>query len=243
MPAHRRHKTKSAQEQAVSERNKKYYEKHKDKLLSQKRTKYKQKSAKDRKWMKAERDEKKRKEWEDAVHAEHSEKPTTLTGIEQLRVLEKQINMHLGFGNGSGYMERLIFEFLAYVDSQPSTDTSPLELPNKVFGAMLDTLAKVGNGILTEYGSGKEWNECKRLTQRVRYLVQCVDDFEIVLLEERELGGPSLMEKYLDAELMFQRGFISSWLDRASAAEYVRSLDADQSDPPQPPTGFKPLFF
>ncbi|KAL0573315.1 hypothetical protein V5O48_008636 [Marasmius crinis-equi] len=267
MPAHRRHKTKTAQVQAVSERNKKYYEKNREALLSQKRTKYNELRAEDRKQKKAERDEKTRKEWEDVVHAEHSETPTSLavwfhfrTSLEQLRGLEKRINEHLGFGNGSGYMERLFHEFLAYKDKKegsdasfgeiplllnllPSSNVSPLELPNKVLGAMLDTLAKIGNAILNEYGSGKEWNECKRLTLRVQYLIQSIDDFEITLLEERELGGKSLAEKFLEGELMFQRCFVSAWLDRDSVAGYVRSLDVDRSDPPQPPTGFKPLFF
>ncbi|KAL0575862.1 hypothetical protein V5O48_006112 [Marasmius crinis-equi] len=245
MPAHRRHKTKIAQERAVSERNKKYYEKNREKLLSQKRVKYGQQSAKERKQEKAEREEKKRREWEDVVHAEHLETAVSSTSLEQLRALEKRINGHLGFGfgNGSGYMERLLLEFLAYRESQPSTDASPLEHPTKIFGAMLDTLAKIGNAILNEYGSGKEWNECKRLTLRVQYLVQCIDDFEITLLEETELGGKGLGEKFLEAELMFQRSFVSAWLDRASVANYNRSLDVDRSDPPQPPTGLKPLFF
>ncbi|KAL0567590.1 hypothetical protein V5O48_014402 [Marasmius crinis-equi] len=241
MPAHRRHKTKTAQEQAVSKRNKTYYKK--DKLLSQKRVKYSQSRAKDRKRKKAEREEKNEREWEGVVHAEHSEMPVSSTSLEQLRALEKRINGHLGFGNGSGYMERLILEFLADRESQPSADASPLEHQTKVLGAMLDTLAKIGNAILNEYGSGKEWNECKRLTVRVRYLVQCLDEFEITVLEERELGGKGLEEKYLEAELMFQRSFVSAWLDRASVANYDRSLDVDHSDPPQPPAGLKPLFF
>ncbi|KAL0562693.1 hypothetical protein V5O48_019388, partial [Marasmius crinis-equi] len=163
------------------------------------------------------------------------------TGLEQLRDLEKRINAHLGFGNGSAYVERLLHEFLVYTETQPLGDESPLEYPNKIFGAMLDSLAKIGNAILNEYGSGKEWNECKCLTVRVRYLVQCIDEFEIAGLEERELGGKSLGERFLGAELMFQRSLVEAWLDRSSVANYVRSLDVDQSDPPQPPTGFKPL--
>ncbi|KAL0061239.1 hypothetical protein AAF712_011945 [Marasmius tenuissimus] len=97
------------------------------------------------------------------------------------------INDELWQSATQSYFERLYYEYQAWHSCDPQTKNSPIELPFKLFSSMTNAVAKIGNAILNEFGAGKEWNECWRLTKRIRYFILCIDDMEIAVLEGNNL--------------------------------------------------------
>ncbi|KAK1223063.1 hypothetical protein PQX77_014062 [Marasmius sp. AFHP31] len=236
MPAHRRHKTKKDQQQATKDKHKRYYQCNEDEIRAKWRERYVKEKALERKERKAAIEEGKRVFWEETAHTEY--KRNTL---EELRNLEKKINAYIS-NSGSAYLKRSYHEYLAWTQSAVrQNEPSPLELSYKTFNSMLDAVAKIGNGILNEFGAGKEWKECQRLTRRIRYLIQCIDDLEIADLEQQSglvpTGFSVLEDRYLKGKLQFQDTATSQWLDRnrsPSVEPYTSSqLRAlDEIDPP-----------
>ncbi|KAK1215044.1 hypothetical protein PQX77_022363 [Marasmius sp. AFHP31] len=216
MPAHRRHTTKKAREQATREKNSKYYQQNKDVLRSKRRAKHTKKITFKRKASKTQNDEKKRASWEAWAQDEY-ERNT----LQQLRNLEKAANEFLS-NSGSAYFERIFHEYLAWCQSEEH-DESPVELSYKVFRSMLDAVAKIGNGILNEYGAKKEWKECQRLTKRIRCFIQALDNLEEVVLVN-EVGN-SLEDRYCKGTLAFQEELTRQWLDRLHVHTYDATLD------------------
>ncbi|KAK1223887.1 hypothetical protein PQX77_013221 [Marasmius sp. AFHP31] len=210
MPARRRHTTKQAREQALRAKNSKYYQQNKDEIRSKRRAKHAKTINRERKAVKAEKDEKQRVFWEAQAHDVYDS-----NALEELRSLEKRINAYLS-NSGSAYFERIFHEYLAWCQSDHQHTDSPIELPNKVFASMMDAAAKIGNGILNEYGARKEWKQCQRLTMRIRYLIQAVDNLEEVVLEHQagDSASDSLEERYSKGTLAFQRDYMRQWLDR-----------------------------
>ncbi|KAK1228056.1 hypothetical protein PQX77_008919 [Marasmius sp. AFHP31] len=216
MPAHRRHTTKKAREQAIRDKNSKYYQQNKDVLRSKRRVKHSNEISVKRKASKAQNDERKRAFWEAWAQDEY-ERDT----LQQLRNLEKSVNDYL-FNSGSAYFDRIFHEYLAWYQSEEHNE-SPIELPYKVFRSMLDAVAKIGNGILNEYGAKKEWKECQRLTKRIRCLIQALDNLEEVVLVN-EVGN-SLEDRYSKGTLAFQGELTGQWLDRLHVHTFIASLD------------------
>ncbi|KAK1234213.1 hypothetical protein PQX77_002589 [Marasmius sp. AFHP31] len=217
MPAHRRHTTKQARDQALRAKNSRYYQQNKDELRSKRRAKYTKTKNRERKAAKAEKDEKQRVFWEAQAHDMYDRNT-----LEELRSLEKRINTYLS-NSGSAYFERIYHEYLAWCQSDHQHTESPIEFPNKVFASMMDAAVKIGNGILNEYGARKEWKECQRLTMRIRYLIQAVHNLEEVVLEQQ--AGDSLEDRYSKGTLAFQRDSIRQWLDRLHVHTYIALLD------------------
>ncbi|KAK1217953.1 hypothetical protein PQX77_019375 [Marasmius sp. AFHP31] len=224
MPARRRHKTKKDQGQATRDKHKLYYQRNEERIRAKRRERYGKERDFERKERKAAIEEEKRAFWEETAHTEY--KRNTL---EELRNLEKKINTYLS-NSGTTYLERSYHEYLAWTQSAVcQTQPSPLELPYKTFNSMLDAVAKIGNGILNEYGAGREWKECQRLTKRIRYLIQSMDDLEIADLEQQ--GGPAqvgfsvLEDRYTKGKLQFQASVTSQWLDRMHCQTYLSTLD------------------
>ncbi|KAJ8092171.1 hypothetical protein PM082_023998 [Marasmius tenuissimus] len=151
--------------------------------------------------------ESKRVLWEARAQAEY--KGNTLA---DLRDLKNNINEFL-CNSGSTYLEQIYKEYLAWTQSDHQHNTeSPLELPYKVFNSMMDTVAKVRNAILNEYGARKERKECQQLTTRIQYLIQALSN-----LEEVFLVGESLEDGYSKGKLVFQGDFTRQWLERLHA--------------------------
>ncbi|KAK1225823.1 hypothetical protein PQX77_011234 [Marasmius sp. AFHP31] len=226
MPARRKHKTKEAQRQASQHKSKTYYQRNREEILAKKRATYGKAAARDRKLRKQEVDEEKRALWETKSQTEVKTDP-----LKRLRALEENINCELS-NSGSGYLERLFAEFLAWTQISPEAEISPispLELPFKVFSSMLDTVAKIGNAILNEYGPYAEWKECQRLTRRIRCLIRCANEWECMHLEHQmqaDAEGKSVLEDlYLNGKLEFQGVLARQWLDRASVRRYIATLD------------------
>ncbi|KAL0564974.1 hypothetical protein V5O48_017061 [Marasmius crinis-equi] len=149
----------------------------------------------------------------------------------QLWELESAINEELA-GSGSQYLERLYREWVAWkhVDSGLP---SPLEIPYKLFNSMLDCVAKIGNGILNEFGAYKEWKECWRLTRRIREIFYCIDDLEMAVLEGE--GSTQVLEdRYAQGKLSFQGNLTRAWVDREVCATYIPLLDKVENPPPPP---------
>ncbi|KAK1230216.1 hypothetical protein PQX77_006703 [Marasmius sp. AFHP31] len=224
MPAHRKHKTKKAQQQASAQKSREYYERNQEAILAKKRMKYTKEAARQRKLQKQENDESKWADWEAKLQTE-----TNSDSLKQLRSLEENINQEL-LNSGSEYLERLFTEFLAWTQSSLESNTSPLELTFKIFSSMLDSVAKIGNVILNEYGAYAEWKECQRLTRRIRYLIQCVNEWEVTHLEHQTRGvnseGRTVLEvHYLESKLEFQQALMKQWLDRVSVKTYITELN------------------
>ncbi|KAL0569423.1 hypothetical protein V5O48_012540 [Marasmius crinis-equi] len=241
MPAPRIHKSKKARQKADQQKFRAYYERNRNSILAKKRTKYNQHKNSERQVQKAVREERRRSAWEIRAGAEHSSSQDTIT---HLRQLEKQINEEFQ-DSGSRYFNRLFHEYLAWAQSNPRPSDSPLETPVKVFNSMVDTVAKIGNAILNEYGTwGMPWKECRRLTMRIRVILQCTDDLEVARIEgdvEGE-GADELERRYSGGRLEFQRELTRQWLDRLTVARYVALLDRTDEAPPPPSLG-KPLFW
>ncbi|KAK1222722.1 hypothetical protein PQX77_014427 [Marasmius sp. AFHP31] len=226
MPAHRKHKTKEAQRKASLQKSKNYYEKNREEILAKKRDTYNKATARKRKLRKQEVDEGKRALWEIKSQTE-----IKTDSLKRLRALEESINRELS-NSGSGYLERLFTEFLAWTQTSPEaglSPISPLELPFKVFSSMLDTVAKIGNAILNEYGPYAEWKECQRLTQRIRCLIRCANEWECTHLEHQtqaDTASKSMLEDlYQKGKLEFQGALTRQWLDRVSVRKYIAALD------------------
>ncbi|KAK1224572.1 hypothetical protein PQX77_012526 [Marasmius sp. AFHP31] len=226
MPAHRKHKSKEAQRQASARKSKTYYQQNRDEILTKKRDTYAKTVARKRKLRKQEVDEEKRALWEAKSQTE-----IKTSSLKRLRALEESINRELS-NSGSGYLERLFAEFLAWTQTSPEAQVSPispLELPFKLFSSMLDTVAKIGNAILNEYGPYAEWKECQRLTRRIRCLIRCANEWECTHLEhqmEVNTESKSLLEDmYLNGKLEFQGVMTRQWLDRVSVKRYIAALD------------------
>ncbi|KAK1226509.1 hypothetical protein PQX77_010517 [Marasmius sp. AFHP31] len=226
MPAHRKHKSKEAQRQASLHKSKTYYQRNREDILAKKRDAYAKVAARSRKLRKQEVDEEKRALWEAKSQTE-----LKTNSLQRLRALEESINREIS-NSGSGYLERLFAEFLAW--TRTSTEArfpliSPLELPFKVFNSMLDAVAKIGNAILNEYGPYSEWKECQRLTRRIRCLIRCANEWECTYLEhqmETDVEGKSMLEDmYSKGKLEFQGAMTRQWLDRTSVRRYLAALD------------------
>ncbi|KAL0057594.1 hypothetical protein AAF712_015757 [Marasmius tenuissimus] len=218
MPAHRLHKTKKDREKATQEKNRRYYEKNKEVIRTNRRVKYAKEMNVERRELKAENEEKKRSSWETRAQEEYHSNT-----LEKLRDLEASINTYL-FNSGSAYFERIFQEYLAWSESTLQHEPSPLELLSKVFSSMLDTVAKIGNGILNEYGAWKEWKECQRPTRRIRCLIRCADNLEEIVLE---WGSSVLALRHSKGLLAFQEDINRRWLDRLSSCTYIALLDKD----------------
>ncbi|KAK1220240.1 hypothetical protein PQX77_017005 [Marasmius sp. AFHP31] len=203
MPAHRLHKTKKDRVQATRDKHKKYYE-----------------WKIERKARKAVAEKEKMLFWEGQAHREY-ERNT----LEELRTLEKNVNQYLS-NSGSTYLERIYHEYLAWMQSDiHHSQSSPLDAPNIAFNSMLDAVGKIGNGILNEHGAGKEWKQCQRFTKRIRYLLQCLANLEMVYLEEQSRASSVLEEAYMKGKLQFQDGTTEQWLDRLECRVYNSALD------------------
>ncbi|KAK1218012.1 hypothetical protein PQX77_019310 [Marasmius sp. AFHP31] len=245
MPAHRLHKTKKDQQQAIKDKHKRYYQRYftssdssiskflisytlqsnEDKIRAKRRERYGKERDIERKERKAAVEEKKRAFWEETAHAEY--KRNTLA---ELRTLEEKINTYLS-NSGTAYLKRSYHEYLAWTQSaMRQQQSSPLELSYKTLNSMLDAVAKIGNGVLNEYGAGREWKECQRLTRRIRYLIQCIDDLEIADLEQQgspaQTGFSVLEDRYSKGKLQFQDLATSQWLDRLHCQAYISVLDS-----------------
>ncbi|KAK1229290.1 hypothetical protein PQX77_007657 [Marasmius sp. AFHP31] len=220
MPAHRTHKTKKDRENATRDKHKKYYERNQDKIRAKRRERYTHQMEIERKARKAVVEKEGRVFWEDQAHREY-ERNT----LEELRTLEKNVNQYLS-NSGTTYFERIYHEYLAWMQSDiRHSQSSPLEAPNSAFNSMLDAVGKVGNGILNEYGAGKEWKQCQRFTKRVRYFLQCIANLEIVYLEQQSRASSALEEAYMKSKLLFQNVNTRQWLDRLECRVYNSALD------------------
>ncbi|KAL0057328.1 hypothetical protein AAF712_016035 [Marasmius tenuissimus] len=156
MPARRHHTTRKARECATREKNNQYYQRNKNEIRAKRRAKYAEEIELERRSAKAKTVESKKMFWEAQAQTEY--KGNTLV---DLRSLEDNINKFI-CNSGSAYLERIFQEYLVWTQSDHQHKTeSPLELPYKVFNSMMDAVAKVGNGILNEYGARKEWKECQ----------------------------------------------------------------------------------
>ncbi|KAK1231427.1 hypothetical protein PQX77_005452 [Marasmius sp. AFHP31] len=167
MPARRLHKTKTEQERAARNKHRGYYNRNRETILSKKRKKYSDHTTQESLARKDKNEEKKRALWE----ARAAEEIQPQKSIERLRDLERAINAEINSSATQPYFERLYYEFLTWSSCDPRPSNSPIELPFKLFGSMLNSVANIGNAILNEYGAiGKEWKEAQRLTRRIRYL-------------------------------------------------------------------------
>ncbi|KAJ8092808.1 hypothetical protein PM082_023637 [Marasmius tenuissimus] len=155
MPAPRRYKTQKEKEEATIAKHNRYYARNRDQILEKRRARYSRQRNMNQMAQKHDREERKRAEWE-AQQKKEYETNTLLA----LRELEEKINSELG-GSGSTYFERLFREYLEWTGTKPRPRESPLKLPFKMFNSMTDVVAKIGNGILNEYGSGIQWRECQ----------------------------------------------------------------------------------
>ncbi|KAK1218290.1 hypothetical protein PQX77_019031 [Marasmius sp. AFHP31] len=224
MPARQRHKTQKEREQATRNKHKKYYESNKDQIRSKRRERYAKEMTIERKERKAVAEEEKRVFWE--VQAQRKYERNTLA---ELRRLEKNVNQYLS-DSGSTYLERIYHEYLAWTQSAVHhSQSSPLKIPYNTFKSMLDAVVKIGDGVLNEHGAGKEWKECQRFTRRVKYLLQCVDDLEMICLEQQNRASSALEEAYLKGKLQFQDGTMGQWLDRSECRVYISDLDKPMS--------------
>ncbi|KAL0063054.1 hypothetical protein AAF712_010080 [Marasmius tenuissimus] len=237
MPARRQHKTKAEQEQAARNKHKSYYARNRETILSKKRVKYGHDKSLQSKARKDENEEEKTALWEAKASEEHQTYASILSyitsgqdsdsylqfrrSLERLRNLEQSINEELRQSATHSYFERLYHEYQAWHTCDNHTEKSPIELPFKLFSSMTNAVAKIGNAILNEYGAGKEWNECRRLTKRIRYLIQCIDDMECAVLE----GNNLLETRHIQNKLLYQDQVVQHWVNRAHARIYVRSLD------------------
>ncbi|KAK1216955.1 hypothetical protein PQX77_020402 [Marasmius sp. AFHP31] len=218
MPAHRLHKSKKDREQATRDKNKKYYERNQDNIRGKRRERHVQQTKVERKARKAIVEKEKQAFWEEQAHREYQRNT-----LEELRTLEKNVNQYLS-NSGSTYLKRIYHEYLAWMESDPR-QSSPLEAPNVAFNSMLDAVGKIGNGILNEYGAGKEWKQCQRFTKRIRYLLQCVANIEMVYLEQQDRASSVLEEAYTKRKLLFQDDSTGQWLDRLECRVYNSALD------------------
>ncbi|KAJ8079191.1 hypothetical protein PM082_021691 [Marasmius tenuissimus] len=119
------------------------------------------------------------------------------------------------------YFDRLYYEYQAWTLCDPRPEKSPIELPFNLFNSMTNAVAKIGNAILNEYGAGKEWKECRRLTKRIWYLIQCINDMEMAVLE----GNNMLETRHTQGKLLYQDKDVQHWVNRAHARVYIQSLD------------------
>ncbi|KAJ8090819.1 hypothetical protein PM082_024732 [Marasmius tenuissimus] len=240
MPALRRYKTQKEKQEATAAKHRRYYQRHHEQILEKQRERYVKQTTLKKKNAKNAREEQKRAIWEDQKKMEYGSDT-----LDALRDLEKSINTELG-GSGSAYLERLFREYLEWTGVNPRPQASPLEVPFKLFHSMTDVVAKIGNGILNEYGSGIQWRECQRLTLRIRYLTQCANELEEVVLQTEAGKGVaySVLERRFDeGKLMFQ-GTTKEWLDREACRVFVPALDrARESAPPPAKSLGKPLFW
>ncbi|KAJ8078236.1 hypothetical protein PM082_000442 [Marasmius tenuissimus] len=212
MPARRQHKTKAEQEQAARNKHKSYYARNRETILSKKRVKYGHDKSLQSKARKDENEEEKTALWEAKASEEHQTR-----SLERLRNLEQSINEELRQSATHSYFERLYHEYQAWHTCDNHTEKSPIELPFKLFSSMTNAVAKIGNAILNEYGAGKEWNKCRRLTKRIRYLIQCIDDMECAVLE----GNNLLETRHIQNKLLYQDQVVQHWVNRAHARIYA----------------------
>ncbi|KAJ8088025.1 hypothetical protein PM082_013576 [Marasmius tenuissimus] len=240
MPAARRYKTQKEKQEATAAKHKRYYQRNHEQILEKRRARYEKQRSSKQQNMKTIREKRKSEAWEDQKKKEYQ-----TNTLQALRELEESINSELE-GSGSAYFERLFREYLEWTRVDPRPQASPLELPFKVFNSMIDVVAKIGNGILNEYGSGKQWRECQRLTLRIRYLTQCANEFEEVVLQteaEKGLAYQVLEGRFDKGKLMFQ-GSTKEWLNRKSCRDFIPALDrARESAPPPAKSLGKPLFW
>ncbi|KAK1219278.1 hypothetical protein PQX77_018014 [Marasmius sp. AFHP31] len=224
MPARQRHKTQKEREQATRNKHQKYYESNKFQIRSKRRERYAREMAIEQKERKAVAKEEKRVYWEEQAQRKY-ERNT----LAELRRLEKSVNQYLS-GSGSTYLERIYHEYLAWTQSAVHhSQSSPLKIPYKSFKSMLDAVVKIGDGVLNEHGAGKEWKECQRFTRRIKYLLQCVNNLEMICLEQQSRASSALEEAYLNGKLQFQDDIMAQWLDRLECRGYISDLDKHTS--------------
>ncbi|KAJ8095389.1 hypothetical protein PM082_023159 [Marasmius tenuissimus] len=216
MPTRRQHKTKAEQEQATRNKHKAYYARHRETILLKKRAHHSHDRTRRCKARKDRNEEEKRASWEARAAEEHQSH-----SLDRLRSLEQSINKELQQSAKQSYFDWLYHEYQAWTSCKPQPEKSLIELPFKLFSSMTNAVAKIGNAILNEYGAKKEWNECRRLTKRIRYFIQCIDDMEIAVLE----GNNLLETRHTQGKLLYQDKVVQCWLNRPHARVYIRSLD------------------
>ncbi|KAJ8095469.1 hypothetical protein PM082_023239 [Marasmius tenuissimus] len=196
-----------------------------DKIRAKRQERYAKEMDLERKERKAVIGEKKRIFWEETAHTEYMQNT-----LGELRNLEKNINVYLS-NSGSEYLKRIYHEYLAWTQSAVrQNQPSPLDLSYKTFNSMLDAVGKIGNSVLNEYGAGKEWKECQRLTRRIRYLIQCIDNLEMADLEQQSGSARTeisvLEDRYSRGKLQFQDSATGQWLDCLHCKVYISVLDS-----------------
>ena len=158
--------------------------------------------------------------------------------LEDLFDLESDINVELDLF-GSTYLERLYNEYLCWIQVGLDLDSSPLEVPLKLFNLALEAAGKIGTAVLREFGAGREWNLSKRIIRRIKGVLSCLEEMKIIVMQANAgvglqgyedyvststrlqgkadpRGLESLKAKHVHKELLFQQEDEKRWLDRYS---------------------------
>ncbi|KAK1233915.1 hypothetical protein PQX77_002899 [Marasmius sp. AFHP31] len=242
MPAHKIHTTKKQQQEALRRKYRKYYVLNREAILARKRMRHLDRIIADRRARKAERLKEQLRKWYDLLEREY-ERDT----LEELFELESHVNIELDIF-GSAYMARLYSEYLGWNDLGLDLDNSPLEVPLILFNIALEIAAKISAAVLNEFGSSPEWNTSKRLIRRIKLILSCLQEMEVVVTmtsagagiegfrEQRSKterlqgkghskGREELAGRHAQGLLLFQQEFEKGWLDRYSCKTSEPRLD------------------
>ncbi|KAK7021738.1 hypothetical protein VNI00_017315 [Paramarasmius palmivorus] len=208
MPWAKVRKSQATRRQENREKSARHYARHRQQILARK------KAARDLLAKRAEAEWAGRK-GESTVRGGDSIKPIgTLSSATQLTRISKALNRYTK-GRPSQFLEALYKTYIQEELSNPSNASqtnSTLTAAEDTISDLLSSCYRLENDILQE-GAYPDFNEVHTLTKRIKCILDCVLNMEMMVMDPEE----NLEKAYSDKRLDFQKVQIQQWINGVEA--------------------------